>query len=193
MTQHQGPIFSVKWSKSGWLLTGSLDESAIVWDVESGGKPKQRYCHHNGKCIDPPVCYLGTHSTGPYPDGCLDVEWLEGDFFASCGSDRLIFVECVNEMMPVAKLQGHTDEINQLKYESEHKLLASGSDDYTACIWKVDDFTRSMLDQPADGVVKPRPEVRVCTHKLRGHDGEVANIAWQPKGDRATYDPVLVT
>ncbi|KDN40542.1 hypothetical protein RSAG8_08014, partial [Rhizoctonia solani AG-8 WAC10335] len=48
MTQHQGPIFSVKWSKTGYLLTGSLDETAIVWDVEAGGKPKQRFCHHTG-------------------------------------------------------------------------------------------------------------------------------------------------
>lgn len=49
MTQHQGPIFSIKWSKNGWLLTGSLDETAIVWDVESGGKAKQRFAHHVGK------------------------------------------------------------------------------------------------------------------------------------------------
>jgi transducin (beta)-like 1 len=48
MTLHQGPIFSIKWSKDGWLLTGSLDETAIVWDVESGGKAKQRFAHHHG-------------------------------------------------------------------------------------------------------------------------------------------------
>ncbi|EUC63839.1 transducin (beta)-like protein [Rhizoctonia solani AG-3 Rhs1AP] len=172
MTQHQGPIFSVKWSKTGYLLTGSLDETAIVWDVEAGGKPKQRFSHHN--------------------DGCLDVEWLEGEFFATCGSDRNIFLECIGENIPIAKLQGHDDEINQLKYEAKYKLLASGSDDYTACIWKVDDIAQYLADS-ADGVVKPRPDVRTFTHKLRGHEGEVANIQWQPKGDRETYDPVLVT
>ncbi|CAE6405142.1 unnamed protein product [Rhizoctonia solani] len=172
MTQHQGPIFSVKWSKTGYLLTGSLDETAIVWDVEAGGKPKQRFSHHN--------------------DGCLDVEWLEGEFFATCGSDRNIFLECIGVNIPIAKLQGHDDEINQLKYEAKYKLLASGSDDYTACIWKVDDIAQYLADS-ADGVVKPRPDVRTFTHKLRGHEGEVANIQWQPKGDRETYDPVLVT
>ncbi|KAJ1301467.1 hypothetical protein OPQ81_008724 [Rhizoctonia solani] len=172
MTQHQGPIFSVKWSKTGYLLTGSLDETAIVWDVEAGGKPKQRYCHHT--------------------DGCLDVEWLSGDFFASCGSDRNIFIECIGETTPIAKLQGHSDEINQLKYEAEYKLLASGSDDYTACIWQVDDIAQ-YLAESGNGVVKPRPDVRTFTHKLRGHEGEVANIQWQPKGDRETYDPILVT
>ncbi|KAH7334520.1 WD40-repeat-containing domain protein [Rhizoctonia solani] len=172
MTQHQGPIFSVKWNKTGYLLTGSLDETAIVWDVEAGGKPKQRFLHHL--------------------DGCLDVEWLEGEFFATCGSDRNIFIECIGETTPIAKLQGHNDEINQLKYEAEYKLLASGSDDYTACIWKVDDIAQYLADS-ADGSVKPRPDVRTFTHKLRGHEGEVANIQWQPKGDRETYDPILVT
>ncbi|KAG8733175.1 hypothetical protein FRC11_008177 [Ceratobasidium sp. 423] len=172
MTQHQGPIFSVKWSKSGYLLTGSLDETAIVWDVEAGGKAKQRYLHH--------------------VDGCLDVEWLEGDFFASCGSDRNIFIECIGETTPIAKLQGHNDEINQLKYEAKYKLLASGSDDYTACIFKVDDIAQYLRESKTDKV-KPRPDIRMFTHKLRGHEGEVANIQWQPKGDRETYDPVLVT
>ncbi|CAE6440907.1 unnamed protein product [Rhizoctonia solani] len=172
MTQHQGPIFSVKWNKTGYLLTGSLDETAIVWDVEAGGRPKQRFVHHL--------------------DGCLDVEWLEGEFFATCGSDRNIFIECIGETAPIAKLQGHNDEINQLKYEAEYKLLASGSDDYTACIWKVDDIAQYLADS-ADGTVKPRPDVRTFTHKLRGHEGEVANIQWQPKGDRETYDPILVT
>ncbi|KAF8711705.1 WD40 repeat-like protein, partial [Rhizoctonia solani] len=174
MTQHQGPIFSVKWSKSGWLLTGSLDETAIVWDVDAGGRPKQR-----------------TSSDRSMADGCLDVEWLDGEFFATCGSDRNIFVECIGETTPIAKLQGHNDEINQLKYESEYKLLASGSDDYTACIWKVDDVAQYLAQSSKN--IKPRPDVRSFTHKLRGHEGEVANIQWQPKGDRETYDPILVT
>ncbi|KAF8756266.1 WD40 repeat-like protein [Rhizoctonia solani] len=152
MTQHQGPIFSVKWSKSGWLLTGSLDETAIVWDVDAGGRPKQR-----------------TSSDRSMADGCLDVEWLDGEFFATCGSDRNIFVECIVRV----------------------QALASGSDDYTACIWKVDDVAQYLAQSSKN--IKPRPDVRSFTHKLRGHEGEVANIQWQPKGDRETYDPILVT
>ncbi|KAF8603965.1 WD40 repeat-like protein [Ceratobasidium sp. AG-I] len=173
MTQHQGPIFSIKWSKAGWLLTGSLDETAIVWDVESGGKPKQRFAHHI--------------------DGCLDVEWLDEDFFATCGSDRVIYVERLGESTAIAKLQGHQDEINQLKYQPDSKLLASGADDYMACIWKMDDFNKSMFESAPGDTVKPRPDVRTPTHYLRGHQGEVANIAWQPRNGQENYEPVLVT
>ncbi|KAG8774711.1 hypothetical protein FRC12_001859 [Ceratobasidium sp. 428] len=173
LTQHQGPIFSIKWSKDGFLLTGSLDDSAIVWDVENGGKARQRFTHHR--------------------DGCLDVEWMDKDFFATCGTDRNIFVEHLGDTTAVARLAGHQDEINQLKYQSDFKLLASGADDYTACIWNLDDVNDKMFETAPDDPVKPRPEVRKPTHTLRGHDGEVANISWRPGTGRDPAGPVLVT
>lgn len=190
MTQHQGPIFSIKWSQTGWLLTGSLDETAIVWDVESGGKAKQRFAHHVGKSYSQ---FCGTlFSSLFFSDGCLDVEWLDGDFFASCGSDRVIYVECVGQFTAMGKLQGHQDEINQLKYQPDSKLLASGADDYMACIWNMEEFKKSMT------VIEPnnpqaRPEMRTPKHYLRGHQGEVANISWQPRNGQENYEPVLVT
>ena len=49
MAQHQGAISSMKWGPDCWLLTGSLDGTAIVWDVEAGGVVKQRFTHHVGK------------------------------------------------------------------------------------------------------------------------------------------------
>ncbi|KAG8689504.1 hypothetical protein FRC08_010918 [Ceratobasidium sp. 394] len=173
LTQHQGPIFSIKWSKEGFLLTGSLDDSAIVWDIENGGKAKQRFTRHR--------------------DGCLDVEWLEKDFFATCGSDRNIFIEHLGDTTAVARLAGHQDEINQLKYQPEFKLLASGADDYCACIWNLEDINDKMFETAPEEPVKPRPEVRKPTHTLRGHQGEVANISWQPRNGREPFEPVLVT
>ncbi|QRV97564.1 F-box-like/WD repeat-containing protein TBL1XR1 [Ceratobasidium sp. AG-Ba] len=173
LTQHQGPIFSIKWNKNGLLLTGSLDDSTIVWDVENGGKAKQRFTRHR--------------------DGCLDVEWLDGDYFASCGTDRNIFVEHIGDTAAVARLAGHQDEINQIKYQSDFKLLASGSDDYCACIWNLSDLNEDMFKTGPEEPVKPRPEVRRPQHTLRGHSGEVANLSWQPRNGRDPYEPVLVT
>ncbi|KAG9128157.1 hypothetical protein FRC07_004269 [Ceratobasidium sp. 392] len=173
LTQHQGPIFSVKWSKDGFLLTGSLDGSAIVWDIENGGKAKQRFTHH--------------------PDGCLDVEWLEKDFFATCGTDRNIFVEHLGDTAAVARLAGHQDEINQLKYQSDFKLLASGADDHCACIWNLEDLNDKMFETAPEDPTKPRPEVREPTHTLRGHKGEISSISWRPRNEREPFEPVLVT
>ncbi|CAM8920702.1 unnamed protein product [Rhodiola kirilowii] len=34
--RHKGPIFTLKWNKKGdYLLTGSCDRTAIVWDVKT--------------------------------------------------------------------------------------------------------------------------------------------------------------
>lgn len=48
MSKHKGPIFSLKWNKKGdYLLTGSCDKTAIVWDVKSE-EWKQQFEFHSG-------------------------------------------------------------------------------------------------------------------------------------------------
>jgi transducin (beta)-like 1 len=42
MSQHKGPIFSLKWNKKGDLiLSGSADTTTIVWDAETGEMKQQ--------------------------------------------------------------------------------------------------------------------------------------------------------
>ena len=49
LEKHDGPIFSLKWNKSGnLLLTGSVDKSAIIWDSATG-EPRQQFEFHAGK------------------------------------------------------------------------------------------------------------------------------------------------
>lgn len=48
LIKHKGPIFSLKWNKKGdYLLSGSVDKTAIVWDVKSG-EWKQQFEFHSG-------------------------------------------------------------------------------------------------------------------------------------------------
>lgn len=48
LSKHKGPIFSLKWNKKGdYILTGSCDETAIVWDVQAE-KYKQQFDFHSG-------------------------------------------------------------------------------------------------------------------------------------------------
>ncbi|CAN0537533.1 unnamed protein product, partial [Ectocarpus sp. 12 AP-2014] len=43
---HEGPIFSLKWNDKGnFLLSGSSDKSAIVWDVARGDVQQQFRFH----------------------------------------------------------------------------------------------------------------------------------------------------
>jgi WD40 repeat protein len=49
LQRHNGPIFSLKWSKKGdMLLSGSVDKTAIVWDAKTGDV-KQQFEFHSGK------------------------------------------------------------------------------------------------------------------------------------------------
>lgn len=67
LKEHTGPVFSLKWNKTGnYILSGSYDRRAIVWDAETGA-PIKSYLLHSA-----PV---------------LDVDWRDGDAFATCSSD----------------------------------------------------------------------------------------------------------
>lgn len=48
LTNHKGPIFSLKWNKKGdLLLSGSVDKTAIIWDGRTG-EVKQQFEFHTG-------------------------------------------------------------------------------------------------------------------------------------------------
>lgn len=48
LSKHKGPIFTLKWNKKGdYLLTGSCDKTAIVWDVKAE-EWKQQFEYHSG-------------------------------------------------------------------------------------------------------------------------------------------------
>ena len=48
LTKHKGPIFSIKWNKSGdYLLSASVDKSTIIWDTKTGDL-KQQFENHTG-------------------------------------------------------------------------------------------------------------------------------------------------
>lgn len=72
LNKHKLPIFSLKWNRKGdYLLTGSVDRTAIVWDAKTGDV-KQQFEHH----------------TAP----TLDVDWRNNVSFATCSTDKMIFV-----------------------------------------------------------------------------------------------------
>lgn len=55
LNKHKGPIFSLKWNKKGdFLLSGSVDKSAIVWDIKTG-EWRQQFEFHSGTTL--PFCF----------------------------------------------------------------------------------------------------------------------------------------
>lgn len=142
LNKHGGPIFSLKWNKSGsCLLSGSVDKLAIVWDTETGNV-KQQFDFHAAPT--------------------LDVDWRDDYSFATCSTDKMIYVCELGKSRPIRRFEGHLDEVNAIKWDPTGTLLASCSDDFTAKIWSINQ------DQ--------------CVHDLRDHTKEIYTIKWSPTG-----------
>jgi len=142
--RHRGPIFSLKWNKKGdCLLSGSVDKTAIVWDAATG-EVKQQFEFHKAPT--------------------LDVDWRNNTTFATCSTDCMIYVCELGRTKPIKCFQGHTDEVNAIKWDPSGSLLASCSDDTTAKIWSLNSGRDTFI------------------HDFREHSKEIYTIKWSPTG-----------
>ncbi|KAF8335143.1 WD40-repeat-containing domain protein [Amanita rubescens] len=151
-SQHNGPIFATRFSKSGhWLLTASLDGTTCLWNVSEKRLQRQYHCH---------------------TDGCLNVAWLDDWTFASCGADSQIYIIQVDGGESIKTLSGHENEINEIRCNSTGTRLASCSDDTTARVWNIENISSSADSIPgfmaSDVIV------------LRGHSHAITTICWCP-------------
>jgi transducin (beta)-like 1 len=91
--QHKGPIFALKWNKSGnYILSAGVDRTTIIWDAETG-QHKQQFAFHSAPA--------------------LDVDWQTDDSFASCSTDKCIHVCRLGTDKPIKSFQGHTNEVSK--------------------------------------------------------------------------------
>ncbi|KAF3815769.1 hypothetical protein GH733_016308 [Mirounga leonina] len=146
--QHKGPIFALKWNKKGnYILSAGVDKTTIIWDAHTG-EAKQQFPFHSAPA--------------------LDVDWQNNTAFASCSTDMCIHVCRLGCDRPVKTFQGHTNEVNAIKWDPSGMLLASCSDDMTLKIWSMKQDT--------------------CVHDLQAHSKEIYTIKWSPTGP-ATSNP----
>ncbi|ALC38516.1 ebi [Drosophila busckii] len=115
--QHKGPIFALKWNKSGnYILSAGVDKTTIIWDA-STGQCTQQFAFHSAPA--------------------LDVDWQSNQSFASCSTDQRIHVCRLGMNEPIKTFRGHTNEVNAIKWCPQGMLLASCSDDMTLKIWSM--------------------------------------------------------
>ena len=116
--QHKGPIFALKWNKSGnyilvsflqccncrvqkffWVLT--IDSVLCQFALQSAGVDRTTiiWDSHTGKHKQ----QFAFHSAP-----ALDVDWQSDESFASCSTDKCIHVSCsVNEWQITIFLKNH--------------------------------------------------------------------------------------
>jgi len=140
--QHKGPIFALKWNKSGnYILSAGVDRTTIIWDSKDGAA-KQQFAFHSAPA--------------------LDVDWQTDDSFASCSTDKCIHVCKLGSQQPIKSFQGHTNEVNAIKWDPQGKFLASCSDDMTLKVWRMENDN--------------------CVHDLQAHSKEIYTIKWSCTG-----------
>ncbi|XP_057362287.1 F-box-like/WD repeat-containing protein TBL1X, partial [Manis pentadactyla] len=146
--QHKGPIFALKWNKKGnYILSAGVDKQTTIWDAHTG-EAKQQFPFHSTPA--------------------LDVDWQNNTTFASCSTDMCIHVCRLGCDRPIKTFQGHTNEVNAIKWDPSGMLLASCSDDMTLKIWSM--------------------KQDMGVHDLQAHSKEIYTIKWSPTGP-ATSNP----
>uniref|UniRef100_A0A8C7LSC8 TBL1X/Y related 1b n=1 Tax=Oncorhynchus mykiss TaxID=8022 RepID=A0A8C7LSC8_ONCMY len=166
--QHKGPIFALKWNKKGnFILSAGVDKTTIIWDAHTG-EAKQQFPFHSAPA--------------------LDVDWQSNNTFASCSTDMCIHVCKLGQDRPVKTFQGHTNEVNAIKWDPTGSLLASCSDDMTLksvhiIDWSPHSYSISPPSASFDSTVRLWDVERgVCIHTLTRHQEPVYSVAFSPDG-----------
>ncbi|XP_055384553.1 protein HIRA homolog [Condylostylus longicornis] len=80
----------------------------------------------------------------------------------------------------LCQMDNHLACVNCVRWSENGQMLASGSDDKLVMIWKMCKGPSGVFG--TDGITK-NPESWKCIYTLRGHSGDVLDVAWSP-GDR---------
>jgi WD40 repeat protein/serine/threonine protein kinase len=144
-----GRLNSVCWSPSGrYLATGTNEGVVGIWDSERCALIQTWQAHA-------PYA-IGEHAV---------VRWRPDDVtLASCGgNDNAIVIWDALAGREVKRLEGHTDGVTCIAWNSDGRRIASASHDGTARVWDLESGRQLAV--------------------LRGHERDVYGVDWSP-GDK---------
>jgi WD40 repeat protein len=175
-TEHTGYINSIAISRDGqWIVTGSNDNSAKVWDgttgecihsfkhcnkvtavtfsidsewVVSGSDSSVQVWNRNtGECI---------HSLDQYNDNIISSLCVSADKnYIVCGTDynsKCVFLWNVNSYKDPEELYWHNGSIKSLAISTDGKWIVTGSFDTTIIVWSQDYKKQIVLEGHTYGV-----------------------------------------
>ena len=206
---HDRSISSVAFHPSmPYLLTGSEDGTANVWNLLSNGS--------NSVCINTVFTY-DKQKKFPLIHSVNAVAFHPKETLLAIGSSNMTailwrFSPDGKDLTCVATLEGHSNWVNSIAFNPAGTILASGSKDGTAKLWNIlldgkdptcvatlkghSNSVTSIAFNPAgtilatgsdDNTVKlwplsPNGTVETCVATLEGHSNRVASVAFNPAG-----------
>ena len=120
----------------------------------------------------------------------------DGTRFATAGNDNKAkiwaLLPCVDEAAEnnpavartLATLSGHEGSVNCVRWSPNGRLLASGSDDHLVMLWRLAAPGERLGAMPFGSGAAPNVERWRCVATLRGHSGDVVDVAWAPDACR---------
>jgi WD40 repeat protein len=129
---HTFPVNALALSPDGCqILSGSRDETARLWDADSG-KELRRFDGHASQ----------VSSVAFSPDGRRVVTG-SGNYYPSRSKpdpsdDCTVRVWDVQSGQELHRLEGHTDEVSSLAFSPDGRQILSGSGDKTVRLWDAD-------------------------------------------------------
>lgn len=112
---------------------------------------------------------------------CLDAEWLGPNYYATCGTDKRIFIYGRDRADVRHCFEGHKDEVNQIRLSPNGMLLASVSDDKTCMIWDVGKWVNEDLSPAQKKKIAQNGGSGAIVPRLSGgHEKPVSMVQWMP-------------
>lgn len=157
---HMQEIYSLDFSRDGrFLVSGSGDKSARVWDIEKGvcvfDLRIEDFIHNEHGPID-----AGITSVALSPDGKL---------VAAGSLDTMVRVWNVQTGQQVERLKGHKDSVYSVAFSPDGKCLVSGSLDRTLRVWDLSNTKRALDQAPAGSKESVEKGLGICASTLNGH------------------------
>jgi eukaryotic-like serine/threonine-protein kinase len=169
LTGHEGPVFSVAFSRDGHLLaSASGDHTVRVWELAAA------------KC----VAALTGHTDSVFNA----VFHPDGKRLASAGRDRAIWLWDLATGQDVARLEGHTNYVFSLAFSPDGKSLVSGSGDGTVRIWDTaPPALRYKARREAEAL---RPDAERLVARLFAEQHEPTDVVARLRSNASLNDPL---
>ena len=128
LTLHSGGVIAIAFSSDGRrLASGSQDRTIVVWDIESG-EPDAAYNGHQ-EWVN---AVAFSRDGKKLASGSQDGEFGFGKYPLVDHNESPQLIE-----RPLQTLAGHKGSVNSLSFNSDGKLLVSGSSDASMKLWDV--------------------------------------------------------